>query len=167
MSKERIKTNTYRHQMGRGKRLFIGITIGLLLVLIPFFFYSYRLFAKTSLEWDTGIFIIGSGGFQNLQYFAHALFSKLIFCFSFIIWYLTCKHWWRIALLVPIAMLLFQISGVINYNIGYIDEFDFWFSLPVVLPILAILIITSRKLSPYAQAMDLRDEIEEEISKSA
>ncbi len=141
----------------------MGMAAGLYLVAVPFLFYAYRLI-PTTLEETTILGVsIEAGAHGNLNYYAYYFFTKVVFAIGFCIWFLTCRYWWRWGILVPIAMLLFQIMGVVNTSISYIDEFDFWYSLPVVLPILAILVAISHKLRFYAQGLDLRDEIENEI----
>ena len=101
-----------------------------------------------------------------MQAFMHALFTKIIFVLLTGLWFLTSQNWWKYAILVPFTMFLFQLSGVINAQMEYIDEFDFWYSLPVVLPILFFLIyisyIVSKKRTGYD---DLKDDVDREIKK--
>ena len=44
-------------------------------------------------------------------------------------------------------MFLFQLSGIINWELKYIDEYDFWYSLPFILPIVLFLIYLSYRIS--------------------
>jgi len=63
-------------------------------------------------------------------------------------------------------MFLFQLSGVINYKEGYIDEFDFWYSLPIILPILILLIYISYIAGKKSSNDDgLKKEVDDEIKK--
>ncbi len=63
-------------------------------------------------------------------------------------------------------MFLFQLSAAVNHTIEYIDEFDFWYSLPVVLPILFFLIYISIRLNQRTQEKyNLKEEVDEEIQK--
>ncbi|UOB16615.1 hypothetical protein [Abyssalbus ytuae] len=159
------RTNICRRLTDRRKKAFIGYVISFFLITSPFLFYLYRVAPSDSKEWQLGFLIIKSGGFANVQFFLHALFTKLILCTITTVWFFTCQSWWKYAILVPITMFLFQLTGVLNYKIQYIDEYDFWYSLPVVIPIVASIIIVSGKISKYTTALDLKDEIEKELSQ--
>ncbi len=132
----------------------------------PFLFYIYRFAPVDAEEWNTIFGTIRSGGFSNVQSFAHNLFTKITFVVLTGIWFLTSHNWWKYAILVPFTMFLFQLSGVLNYSIQYIDEFDFWYSLPVVLPILFFLIYLSIRLNKRAsEGLNLKKEADDEITK--
>ena len=60
-------------------------------------------------------------------------------------------------------MFLFQLSGVINHKAQYIDEYDFWYSLPLILPIVVFLIYISYQLSKSSSTNDLKKQADEEI----
>ena len=63
-------------------------------------------------------------------------------------------------------MFLFQFLGVLNYELEYIDEFDFWYSLPVIVPILYFLIYISLIISKnQSDSSDLKTEVDDEIKK--
>ena len=62
-------------------------------------------------------------------------------------------------------MFLFQLSGVINQNVQYIDEYDFWYSLPVVLPIIFFLIYISYLVGKRSSGNDsLKKDVDQEIT---
>lgn len=148
---------------GRRKKLLIGVGITIILILSPFAFYLYRYAPHDSKEWDVLFFTVYSGGFNSVQLFIHALFTKLLYVLLTGIWFLTARHWWKYAILVPFTMFLFQLSGVINFSIQYIDEYDFWYSLPVVIPVIIFLVWLSGKLRFYTTALDIREQIDEEL----
>merc|ERR1711916_45994 len=133
--------------VSRKQKIITGVLISFLIVITPLLFYIYRFAPSGSKEWDTWFGIIHSGGFGNVQIYMHALFTKIIFVLLTGIWFLTSKNWWKYAILVPLTLFLFQLSGVVNDKIKYIDEFDFWYSLPVILPILFFLIYISYVIS--------------------
>ncbi|MGK0427985.1 MAG: SNF family Na+-dependent transporter [Ulvibacter sp.] len=81
-------------------------------------------------------------------------------------WFLTSNNWWKYAILVPLVMFLFQFLGVLNFELEYIDEFDFWYSLPIILPILFFLIYISFLISKNeSNSTDLMTEVDAEIKK--
>ena len=119
-----------------------------------------------SKEWNTLIGTIQSGGFGSVQMYMHALFTKIIFVMLTGIWFLTSQNWWKYAILVPLTLFLFQLSGVVNAKMEYIDEFDFWYSLPVVLPILFFIIYISYIISKKRTGSDnLKEDVDREIKK--
>lgn len=151
--------------MARMPKLIYGMVAFLILVTVPFLFYAYRLISKETTSLDFLGITIEAGAHGNMNYYAYYFLGKLSFLLAFIVWYLTCRHWWKFAILVPICMLVFQMAGLVNTSIDYIDEFDFWYSLPIVIPVVIILLAMSRKMAPYALSRDLREQLEEEIAK--
>ena len=165
MNNKSTKTNTRFHQTDRKKNLLTGVLISLLLVATPFLFYIYK-YAPDSKEWDTVFGTIKASGFSNVQAYMHAVFTKLTFIMLTTIWFLTSKNWWKYAILVPLVMFLFQFIGVLNYELQYIDEFDFWYSLPIIAPILIFLIFISYRISKNeSDSTDLMSEVDDEIKK--
>ena len=149
------------------KRTFInGVLLTIFLVATPFLFYFYKLAPKEVKEWNTVFGTVTSGGFGNVQVYLHAFATKSTFVFLTGVWFLTSKNWWKYAILIPFTMFLFQLSGVINYKEGYIDEFDFWYSLPIILPILILLIYISYIAGKKSSNDDgLKKEVDDEIKK--
>ncbi len=166
MKSKLTKKTTYRHQTDRKKKYLIGVLISIVLVTTPFLFYIYRIAPTEGSEWDTIFGKITAGSFQNVSYYLHSLFTKMTFVILTGIWFLTSSNWWKYAILVPFTMFLFQLSGVINYKIQYIDEYDFWYSLPVILPILFFLIYISLRIGRRGKnEVDLKKEVDEEIKQ--
>ena len=150
----------------RKSTLFLGVLLIVILCATPFLFYLYRIVPPKVTEWDTIFGTIETQGFKTVQGYIYTLFTKLTFVLLTGIWFLTSKNWWKYAVLVPFTMFLFQLSGVINQNIQYIDEYDFWYSLPVILPILFFLIYISVRLQKRAkESSNLEDQVSDEINK--
>jgi len=165
LKKVLTKSNTSHQFTDRRKRLIVGGVIALLLAITPFLFYLYRHAPEDSNVWKTHFFTIESKGFLNVQYYAHALFTKITLVFITGLWFVTSRHWWRWAILVPFVMFLFQLIGVVNQNITYIDEFDFWYALPIIIPTVLTLIWIGHELKKTIGDIDLREELEEELEQ--
>lgn len=163
MKDKSTKTNTEFRQTGRRKRLIVGGVIAIILAITPFLFYLYKYAPDNSKTWETALFTFKSNSFDNAQTYIHALFTKITFVIITTLWFITSKDWWKWAILIPLTMFLFQLLGVINYQVKYVDEFDFWYSLPVIMPIIVFLIWISRELNKTIGDLDLKDEIEEEL----
>jgi len=165
MNNKSTKTNTRFRRTDRKKNLLTGVLLSFLLVATPFLFYVYK-YAPDSKEWDTFFGTIKASGFSNVQAYMHAVFTKLTFIMLTTIWFLTSNNWWKYAILVPLVMFLFQFIGVLNYELQYIDEFDFWYSLPIIIPILIFLIYISLRISKNeSDSSDLMSEVDDEIKK--
>ncbi len=137
--------------------------ISLILIISPFLFYAYRFAPSDSKVWDIGFVTIYSGGFGSVLSFIHAFFTKALFVLLTSIWFLTCSHWWKYSILIPFSMFLFQLSGVLNHQLQFIDQYDFWYSLPLVLPTVLGLAWWSARLHVTSKLLDIRAEIENEL----
>ncbi len=150
----------------RNKNIYVGVVISFILIATPFLFYIYKFAPSDSKEWDTIFGTLKSSGFANMQAYMHALFTKVTFVTLTVIWFLTAKNWWKYAILVPLTMFLFQLSGIINYELQYIDEYDFWYSLPFILPIIAFLIYLSYRIRKNkGDYSEIENNAKEEIHK--
>ena len=164
--KQKLKKRTTKfHQTDRKKRLIIGGVIAFLLAITPFLFYLYRYAPEESVVWQTKIGTIDSGGFGSVQSFIHALFTKITFVIITALWFITSRDWWKWAILIPFMMFLFQLLGVLNYKHSYVDEFDFWYALPFIVPIIVGVIWISHELKKIVGDLDLKDEIEGELKQ--
>lgn len=163
-----LSTKTpHPHQTAKRPKFIIGVIIGFFLAITPFLFYAYRLIPETTEQVSFLGLTIKAGAYGNINYYAYYFLTKSVFFISFAIWFVTCRHWWRFALLVPLAMITFQIVGIVNTSISYIDEFDFWYSLPVVIPVMALLLFIYKKMRFYVLSMDLMEEINTELKKES
>ncbi|TSE08754.1 hypothetical protein [Aquimarina algiphila] len=144
-------------------KLISGVIVIIVLAMTPLLFYLYKIVPKGTTSWQFLTFTMETKGFRSVQIFIHAFFTKFTFVLSFSVWFLTCKHWWKWVLLIPLTMFLFQLTGVVNQNIEYIDEYDFWYSLPVTIPVLVFLIILRNRLKFYNDALDLKEQLDKEI----
>jgi hypothetical protein len=166
MSNKSTKTKLKSHQTDKKNSIITGVLLSLILIATPFLFYLYRLAPADSSEWHTFLGTIKSSGFSNVQSYVYTLFTKITLLLLTGIWFLTSNNWWKYAILVPFTMFLFQLLGVINSEIIYIDNFDFWYSLPIILPILFFVVYISLRISKNrSNADDLMSEVDEEIKK--
>ncbi len=166
MNNKLTKQITKYHQTDKKNSLVKGVIISLILIATPFLFYTYKFAPSDTKEWSSLFGTIDAGNFSSVQSFIHALFTKITFVMLTGIWFLTSNNWWKFAILVPLTMFLFQLSGIINYQLKYIDEYDFWYSLPFIIPILLFIIYISIRLSKRTnQSTDLKSDVDDEIDK--
>ena len=130
----------------------------------PFCYHIYlQAPAEEGQVWHTWFGDISSGGYITVQGFLYNFISKMYIFILLSIWYLTAQSWWKWSLLVPLIMVLFQISSVLNDNLQYVDQFEFVHSLPISIPILVIQTIIAYKLYNRNKLKALADYIEEEL----
>ncbi|MFT5249851.1 MAG: hypothetical protein ACI93P_001584 [bacterium] len=166
MNNNLIKTNTKSRQTDRNRIIITGVAISLILIATPFLFYIYKFAPSESKEWDTVFGTLNSNAFGSMQTYMHALFTKITFVMLTAIWFLTANNWWKYAILVPFTMFLFQLSGVINSQLQFIDEYDFWYSLPFIAPIIGFVIYSSYLISKNNdESIDLKSDATAEIHK--
>lgn len=110
-------------------------------------------------------FEIGSFGFHRVYELIHFSKMKLLIIIFAIVWYITCKHWWRSAILVIIFIELLKLFSVFNTELEVFDEIEYYLSLPITIPIILILILISNKLNKSNVLMEIRLNLDREIDK--
>ncbi len=117
------------------KSFIIGSLIATFVALTPYYFYIYKYVPEERL-WVTSWFTYDSHSWEDANYVMWIFTGKFVPMLLIIVWFLSCRHWWYHVLIVPIAMYIYQIFGLFNENIGYIDEFQ----LKHLFPLMAIVI---------------------------
>ncbi|WP_130736905.1 hypothetical protein [Flavobacterium sp. J27] len=83
-----------------------------------------------------------------------------------LIWFFTCREWWKNAILVPVGMLVYQIITLLNDEIFLKDELkELIVIMPFVFLVCLSLFYIGRKIAFYAKAFDLKEEIERKIKE--
>ncbi|QRM90179.1 hypothetical protein FG167_13355 [Lacinutrix sp. WUR7] len=138
------------------------VVIALVILALPFLFYIYKLAPDTTV-WDTGWFVLDSNGFGNVRVYFWLLNTKLMLIISLSIWFITNKHWWRNAILVPLVIEINKIISIINPDIYSVDVWEFYKSLPIIFPVVLFLIYFLIKVKYYSNSEILLTDVDEEI----
>lgn len=138
------------------------VVIALLIMALPFLFFTYELTPMTQ-SWETSLFTINAGAFEEVLIWFYFFNIKLLIILSLIIWYFTCKHWWKNAILVPLIIELFKLRTFLNPSMRFIDEIEFFQSLPMTIPIIGIIVFVSKKTAFSSKYIDLSNELNQEI----
>ena len=140
--------------------LLTGSLIAAFIAASPYFFYLYEGFPQSKV-WETSFFGLTlkyeSINFEGVDVVAWILFSKLIPFLLFLIWFLTCKHWWYHAILVPICMYLFQIIGTFNDDLAFADSIDIYYMAPIILISLIFMYTVRMKIFDRIHNIDLSE----------
>ncbi|AXP82530.1 hypothetical protein CJ739_3468 [Mariniflexile rhizosphaerae] len=148
------------------KSLIIGSVIATFIAITPYLFYLYESVPNEQV-WSTFLFTYDSKGYGSANLAMWVLTSKAIPVFLLLIWFFTCRHWWYHVLLVPIAMYVYQIFGIFNENLTYIDEFQLIYMVPVMAIIIpSIYLIRARIFNKINDVNKSLEELEEEFRVS-
>ncbi|WCO03110.1 hypothetical protein [Psychroserpens ponticola] len=110
------------------------------------------------------MFTYDSKSWGDANFAIWVLVNKLIPLSLLFIWFFTNRHWWYHALLVPIAMYVFQIIGMFNDNIGFIDKFELIYLVPVMAIVIpSIYLLRARMFNQINDADKTMQELEEEF----
>lgn len=167
LQKSKKSLDLFRHGDSKiNKSLILGSIIATLISITPYLFYLYEGVPNTKV-WNTFLFTYDSKYWEDVNYVAWIIIGKSIPLFLLFIWFFTCRHWWFHALLVPIAMYVFQIVIMLNDDSKFIDEFQIIYMIPVMAAIIpSIYLIRARIFNKINSANKSLEELEEEFKIS-
>lgn len=146
------------------RSLILGSIAPLLIAISPYVFYLYEIVPDSKI-WETPFFTYTSNFGESLYTTAWFLMNKFVPFYLLVLWFFTCKHWWYHVILIPIAMFLFQLFSVINDDIKYIDEFEIYYIIPIMMVVIPIVYLIRIKIfDKVVYGIDLK-EIEEELKR--
>jgi hypothetical protein len=101
---------------------------------------------------DLGWFHIDSNGFLDVNIYIWYLSNKFIMITPLLLWFFTCKHWWRYAILCPLTLYAFQFWEAYQ-NVNDLDSVGNSKVFPIILIMLFILYAISRLLKYVIRLM--------------
>ncbi len=153
-TKEKHPQNPSKHQ--KLKSLRTGSVIAIFIAFTPFMFYITDIFPDGDI-WENSFFTYKSRYYESVSTFIWVAFSKLIPLVLFVIWYLTCKHWWNKIILVPIGLFFFQLISILNEDSEILDSEEIYYSIPFVIVILSIVYAIRVKIFDKIHNIDLSE----------
>ncbi len=126
------------------KSLIQGGIVVLIVAITPFLYYLYESFPNDSQVWETSLFTLTTK-FPSIYQYAWFLTGKIIPIVLLLIWFFTCKHWWHWIIIVPLAMYLFQLWGVINQSRAQ-DEVEILYLIPLMMVVIPFVYLIRAKL---------------------
>ena len=145
------------------KKIISGSIVGTLIAATPFIFYLYE-YVPTTENWETIFGTYTSKLYGDANVAMWVLSMKIIPLLLSLIWFLTCRHWWYHALIVPIAMFSFQCIGALNEDVRFMDEFHIIWLLPfmaIIIP--SIYLIRAQMFNKINYADKTMEELEAEF----
>jgi len=147
----------------RKKSLWIGSFIILIIITTPYFLYFSQSIPEEIKEYKTIFGTIKGGYYESVSFYIYWFFSKFVPLLLLFIWFVTNKHWWVHALIIPISVYLFQLIAVINDSEEFVDEVEFIYTVPIAVIVIVILYFLRTKMSIYIQAVDLKKEMDDNM----
>ena len=92
--------------------------------------------------------------------------SKFIPLYLLFIWFFTCRHWWFHALLVPLAMYIYQIFDLL-FQDQELDKFQLMYMIPIMAIVIpSIYLIRARIFNKMVDVSKSLEELEDEFKVS-
>ncbi|WP_430908838.1 hypothetical protein [Maribacter sp. 2-571] len=88
---------------------YVDIIVIISIVSVPFVYYSFLVIESGITVYSFGPFLFGSNGFPDFATFYWMCVSKITIFVPMAVWFVTCQHWWKYAILSPIMTYFFQL----------------------------------------------------------
>lgn len=108
---------------------------------------------------------LGSYGFIDASTFVWYASRKLCVMIPCCLWFITCRHWWKYAVLGPISLSAFQLWEAFQNKSQLIDELEIFQALPFISLIIMVLLLISRAVNYQTKLLTMRDSINVEIDE--
>lgn len=158
-----------RKELNRNKEVEnIAIYDKLVYILVAVFtiiLYAHKLFPVGVKEFLIFGIEFATLGFDDFSVFIWVLALKVSLLGLMTIWFLTSKSWWRLAILSPIAVSIYQLWEIISNSNDDIDIAYFSKSLPIMTIILGVLLYTSKNVDYANKLLAFQKGIEEKVEE--
>ncbi|MGM1054289.1 MAG: hypothetical protein ACQEWG_00225 [Bacteroidota bacterium] len=152
---------------GQSKFLLTGSIIAFLIAFSPYIFYLYEIFPDGPV-WENYFFTYESKYYENVTTAMWTYLGKFTPLFLLLIWFLTCKHWWYHAILIPTIMYGFQLFSAfyqdVYLNVIAIDTDGLLYLAPFFILILFVIYFVRIKIFDRVYGIDLSELNETDIS---
>lgn len=158
-----ICTNTTNLEKKNTSVLTYGSIAAILLAIVPYLFYCYE--ALPDHFWGIGwLQTINEslGGDSYVSFWI--ILQKFVPVVLFTVWFLTCKHWWYHAIIIPLSMYLFQFVILVTPFVKHVDHFEMYLIVPVVIASLSASYLARIKIYDKIHGIDL-SELEKNVKK--
>ncbi|MEM9361554.1 MAG: hypothetical protein AAGA43_02915 [Bacteroidota bacterium] len=137
------------------RKLIIEGVLSFLIAITPLLHYFWKYLPE-----EEELILLGitftKNGFVDVSHAFYYYLLKITPLILLVIWFVTCKHWWYHAILIPIAMYSFQLFSVISYESGNIDENEILYVIAVTMVITPIVYFIRVKLvDKHVHGIDL------------
>ncbi|MGB5821343.1 MAG: hypothetical protein WBG90_17795 [Saonia sp.] len=113
---------------------------------------------------DLGFMVLGSHGFRDIDLFIGFLSYKLTVLIPMIIWYVTCQHWWKYAILSPLILYSYQFWEVFQ-DTNTLEAFGNLRAFPAIFCVIVLLLLLSRVIKYKTRMQDIYEYVLQEIEE--
>ena len=146
------------------KYLLSDFIIVAFIIVSPFLFFLYTVSPNDSFIWKTSLFTIESNVGNEIEDLLWILSYKLLTLILFIIWFVSCKHWWKFLLLITIFIEFHKFFSFLNEELLVFKFYNLAHTIVLFIPIFIVLIIITNRFHLYTNQQNLSNEINEEIN---
>lgn len=132
--------------------------------LIPLVGYAYLLVEPDIKQLTIFNINLGNNHYIDVYTWFWTIGIKVVMFLTLAFWFVSCKHWWRHTILIPLIFTINQLVSIINEELSIFDRNDIFFSLIISMPIILFLFYISRKLNYYSKAKTFDGELDSEIN---
>jgi len=160
---QKLKENLSKSQEVYNRRPLIkGSIIATIIAITPYLFTLHESVPSTQV-WYAFLFSYDSKNWGDANLVFWIFTSKIIPLLLLFIWIFTCRHWWFHAILVPIAMYIYQIFDLF-FEDQSLDKFQLIYMIPVMAIVIpSIYLIRARIFNKINNANKSLEELEEEF----
>ena len=148
---------------GYKKNLLGGSIVATIIAATPLIFNLYQSVPNVEV-WDTFLFTYRSGWYESVAISAWTLMTNITPLILLFLWFFTNKHWWYHALLVPIAMYIYQIIEILDGDLKLTDTNLVLYLLPIMAIVIpSVYLIRAQMFNKINDANKTMEELEEEF----
>jgi hypothetical protein len=140
------------------------ITISLI-ILSPFLFFLYNIAPKDERVWKTKWLVLDALEFEDINYmlwcYSELFLTTTILC----LWFITCKSWYRYAILVPILIEIYKVDGLISQAPLFFGLDIILQGIPFYVVFILILFLFSKKVGYYNSSKNISSELNKEVTE--
>ena len=115
-------------------------------------------------ELDLFFFRIGTFGFPDVSYvFYFGKMKVLLICFS-LLWFWTCKHWWRLVILTWTIVETSKLISLMGSDSDAFDEYTILYVVPIILLVVLLFLTTIKRMSYKHKILKIKESLDEEIN---
>ncbi|MGB5821341.1 MAG: hypothetical protein WBG90_17785 [Saonia sp.] len=144
----------------------VDSVIILLLTILPLAYYSFELIpeglSELKIKWVT----IGAHGFTDVHTFVWFINYKLSILIPLFIWFITSRHWWRYAVLVPIVLYTYQLWEGTQEELIQMGEIEYFRAFPIVICVIVLLLVLSHVVNYQSKVLDIYESLSKEIEEN-
>jgi len=141
---------------------YLNIFVSTSLVIATLLWFIHYLIPGNIQKWDLGIIQVYNNGFTDVQIFLWFLIRKLIIIIPMILWFLTCQHWWKYAILSPIILYSYQFWEA-TQDVRYLDAAGNIKAFPAIFCIILILLMISKTIKYRVEILIMYEHLIGEI----